>query len=376
MKWKSLKLKHLRWVGYAAAYALAFVVFAYVSFPYERLKEYVIARYNAAQTGPQPNRLEIDSLSWSWRFPGIVANGVRLAVGMPPPPEGEKQPPPKYLEADRVFVSASAFALLAGAHQASFGARALEGDISGWASDSAASRRFELDLDGINPGSIPQVALLVGLPITGRLSGHISVDIPEGNLVKAEGSVDLSAEDLVLGDGKAKIQDTIALPELHIGAFKLKAQISGGRLKIEECGAQGRDVDLTLSGGVRLRPRLENSMADMELKFSFSEKYKSQSDLTKALFGQPDSRVPGLFDTVTSAHLSKQEDGSYGARLSGSLGRLKPRPLAGASGKRPKLDTASSSSARRRATRGARKSARGTDDPEVEAAGEEAEEAP
>jgi type II secretion system protein N len=322
-KLSARKLKYLRWVGYV----LAFALFAYVSFPYERLRSYVVANYNASQTGVEQNRLEIDSLTWSWRFPGIVAEGVRLVVDAPPAPEGEKQPPPQYLEAEEVFVSTSAIGLLAGAREASFGVRALGGEISGSASDSEAARRFELELDGVNPGAIPQLATAIGLPLSGRLSGHVSLELPEGNVTRTEGTVDVAAEDLVLGDGKTKIQGMIELPELHMGAFKLKAQITGGRVKIEECTAQGRDVDLSLTGGLRLRPRLENSVTDMELKFSFSEKYKTQSDLTKALFGQPDSKVPGLFDTATTANLSKQEDGSYAARLSGSLSRLQPRPL-------------------------------------------------
>jgi type II secretion system protein N len=323
--------------------------------------------YNSTQTPPSQNRLEIDALTWSWRFPGIVAEGVRLVVPPPPSPEGEKPPPPQYLEAKEVYVSASALALLTGAREASFGADALEGDIAGWAQDSDSGRRLELQLEGVNPGSIPQLQSTIGLPLAGSLSGHISVDVPEGNFSKAEGTVDLSAEDLVLGDGKAKIKNTIALPELHVGKFVLKAQISGGRLKIDECTSQGRDLELALTGSVRLRPKLENSIADLELKFSFAEKYRNQSDMTRALFGQPDSKIPGLFDTATTGHLSKQEDGSYGARLSGSLARLNPRPL-GAS--RRSKDSTASSSSRRRVPRGKRAAASNADD-EVDEAAEE-----
>jgi len=87
------KLKYLRWAGYVAAYLLAFVVFAYVSFPYERLRQYVVSSYNAVSVGGD-SRLEIDSLTWSWRFPGIVAEGVRLVVTPPALPEGDKPPPP------------------------------------------------------------------------------------------------------------------------------------------------------------------------------------------------------------------------------------------------------------------------------------------
>jgi hypothetical protein len=121
----------------------------------------------------------------------------------------------------------------------------------------------------------------------------------------------------------------IALPELHMGAFTLKAGITGGRLKLDECVAQGKDVDLALTGGLRLRKRLEASLAELELKFSFSERYKGQNDLTKALFGEKDSKIPGLFDTATNGMLTKQEDGSYAARLYGPFNRLKPKPLLG-----------------------------------------------
>ncbi len=334
-----LGLRHLRWVAYGLAYLFTFILFAYLCFPYDRLRQHLVATYNASQLGPTPDRLEVDSLTWSWRFPGVVARGVRLTMGsLEPKPassgmtveaSSETTPPPPapVLAADEVYVSFSPLSLLSGARAASFGAEALGGEVSGWARDAADLRRLELQLDGINPGAVPQVAAAIGLPISGRVSGQIAIDLPENNLMKAEGTVDLAAEDLVLGDGKAKIQNTIALPELHMGAFTLKAGITGGRLKLDECAAHGKDIDLALTGGLRLRKRLEGSLAELELKFSFSDAYKSKSDLTKALFGQPDSKIPGLFDTATKGMLTKQADGSYAARLYGPFSRLKPKPL-------------------------------------------------
>jgi type II secretion system protein N len=337
VKLPKLELRQLRWVAYGLAYLFAFVLFAYLSFPYDRLRQYLVSSYNAAQVGLNPDRLEIDSLSWSWRFPGVVAKGVRLTMGTAEPKpeattvdaaaEDGKPPPPKVLEASQIYVSLSPIALLSGARAASFGAQALGGEISGWAKDSSSARRLELQLDGVNPGAVPQLAAAIGLPLSGRLSGHIAVDLPENNMTKAEGTVDLAAEDLVIGDGKAKIQGMIALPELHMGAFTLKAGITAGRLKLDECVAQGRDIDLALTGGLRLRKKLEASLAELELKFSFSEKYKTQNELTKTLFGDPNSKIPGLFDTATSTLLTKNEDGSYSARLYGSFNRLKPKPL-------------------------------------------------
>jgi len=112
-------------------------------------------------------------------------------------------------------------------------------------------------------------------------------------------------------------------------------------------------------------------MADLELKFSFAEKYRTQSDMTKAIFGQPDSKIPGLFDAATTSHLSKQEDGSYGARLTGTLARMNPRPL---SGSRRAKEGSTSGSARRRAAR-SRRGAKAEEEP-AEGAEEGSEETP
>ena len=69
MKVPKFELRQLRWVAYGLAYLFTFVVFAYLSFPYDRLRQYLVSSYNAAQVGLNPDRLEIDSLSWSWRRP-------------------------------------------------------------------------------------------------------------------------------------------------------------------------------------------------------------------------------------------------------------------------------------------------------------------
>lgn len=316
----------LRWCGYVAGYVSALVFFAYLCFPYDRLRQYVVARYNAEQRGAYPNQLEIDELDWSWRFPGVTAEGVRLVLNKPPPAGSERKPPPEFLEAREIRMRVAPLALLMGTRELSFAAQALGGAISGSARESDDLSDIELELDGVNPGDVPQLAAAVGLPMSGLASGQIFLQLPNGSLAKADGNVDLSIDDLVVGDGKAKIQNTIALPELHMGTFQLKAQVDAGRLKIEECTSQGRDVDLTLAGELRLRRRVESSIANMNLEFRFSEKYKTQSDLTKALFGEANSKVPGLFDTATRSALAKLDDGGYASTLSGAFSRLRVRP--------------------------------------------------
>jgi type II secretion system protein N len=333
--------KVLRWVGYVACYLLVFVMFAYISFPYDRLKHRLIASYQATQTGPFADHLEIDDLSWSWRFPGIVAEGVRLDMAAPADrpsgpaatiaasttPAAATPLAHEVVEAEEVFVRLSPLDLLTGARSFTFSARALGGEIQGYASDSEASRSLTLELDDIDPSGVPHLAKLIGLPLRGRISGQIALELPEGRLTKADGTLELHGEDLQIGDGKAKIRDMIVLPPIEIGALNMKAEVTGGRLKLDECAATGRDVELSMTGGLRLRQQIDASLAELEIKLGFSEKYKGQNDMTKALFGQPDSKVPGLFDTVTKTLFAKLEDGTYAARLTGPLSRLSVRPL-------------------------------------------------
>jgi type II secretion system protein N len=330
--------KVLRWTGYVAGYLVVFVLFAYVSFPYDRLKHRLIASYQAAQTGPYADHLEIDHLSWSWRFPGIVAEGVRLDMAAPAGrPSGttttvSTTPAAPVLvhevvEAEEVFVRLSPLDLLTGARSVSFSARALGGDIQGSASDSEASRSLKVELENLDPSGVPHLAKLIGLPLRGRISGQISLELPEGRITRADGALELHAEDLQIGDGKAKLKEMIVLPPIDIGTLNLKAEIGAGRLKITECVATGRDLELSVTGGMRLRQQIDSSLAELEIKLGFSDKYKAQNDMTKALFGQPDSKVPGLFDTMTKTIFAKMEDGSYGAKVTGPLSRLNPRPL-------------------------------------------------
>jgi type II secretion system protein N len=330
--------KVLRWTGYVLAYLVVFVLFAYVSFPYDRLKHRLIASYQAAQTGPYADHLEIDHLSWSWRFPGIVAEGVRLDMAAPAERPSattttvSTTPAPPALvhemvEAEEVFVRLSPLDLLTGARSVSFSARALGGDIQGSASDSEASRSLKVELENLDPSGVPHLAKLIGLPLRGRISGQISLELPEGRITRADGALELHAEDLQIGDGKAKLKEMIVLPPIDIGTLNLKAEVGAGRLKITECTATGRDLELSVTGGMRLRQQIDSSLAELEIKLGFSDKYKAQNEMTRALFGQPDSKVPGLFDTVTKTIFAKLEDGTYGAKVTGPLSRLNPRPL-------------------------------------------------
>jgi type II secretion system protein N len=289
-----------------------------------------VAEFNARQTGDKPLRLEIDDTSWYW-FTGVEAEGVRLHSPPPPPGEDGKQGKPKVVAVDEVHVRASLLRLLIGTLRLSFGADAFGGKISGVTSDADEARSIAVELEDVSIADLPILSDAVGLPMTGVLAGTIDLELPEGKLARAEGKIDLKITGITVGDGKAKIRDTIALPKLDVGELVLEAEATNGRLKVNKLNAKGADLELVADGAIRLRDPFESSLAELSLRFKFAEAYRNKNDMTRGLFGTPGSKVPGVFDLDPKISQAKRADGFYGWRLSGPLANLtfSPAPTAG-----------------------------------------------
>jgi type II secretion system protein N len=320
----------LAWSGYPIFYLFCLAVFAYLTFPYEQLKERLIAELESGQKGPAP-RVEMDSLGPYW-LGGISAKGLRIIMPSTPA-AGETAPrPPSKLTFDKVHARLSLLSLLIGRISVSFGATAFGGRIDGDTQTGSDGRKVEATLEGVDIGQFePLTDLLGGAPVSGTLSGKIDWLVPEGKLSKATGTVALSVADLSIGDGKAKLAGKLALPRLNVGQLELAGEAKGGVLKLEKLGAQGQDLDLQGDGRIVLRDSITDSMADVYLRFRFADGYRNRNDVTKSLFGAPGSTMPGLFELADPrVKASKRPDGYFGWHMAGEL--RDPRFDAAASG--------------------------------------------
>ena len=317
--------KYLPWVGYPAFYLFCLVFFAYCSAPYDRMKHAFEDGFNQ---GSSSLELHVEDLSWSWRFPGISASNVRLLGPTLQTESGQATQRKEYV-IDDLYVRVSVLPLIIGSTSASFGMDAFGGDVHGSASDSTDEKTFAVEFDEVNPGELPYFADLVGLPMTGALSGTIDIVLPEGKFSQGEGTIDLEISNLKVGDGKAKIRDTIALPELDAGTLVLRAEATEGTLEIKEFSTKGEDLELVAEGKIRLMDRIDASLAEIDLRFKFSDRYKTKNDMTRGLFGEPGSNVPGLFDLDPKIRQARRDDGFYAWRLTGPLSRLSFNPGSG-----------------------------------------------
>lgn len=315
----------LKYVGFGAFYLFALVVFAYVTFPYERLRDRLVQEFNARQTGPDAMRLEIDDLDSYW-LSGVEAQGIRLIPSVKPQPAGglgsgeEAQAPakPRVMNVESARVRVGLLGLLVGSTRLSFGADALGGTISGSSSESGGTRALDVELEDVSLAEAPILADAVGLPMTGTMNGELDLTLPEGKLAKAEGTVKLRVDALGVGDGKAKIKNTLALPKIEAGALELEGQATSGQLKIVKFESNGPHLEFAAEGSVRLRDPAQSSLLNLTARFRVTDKYRNQNDITRGIFGAPGTNT-GMFDLDSKNRRAKRPDGFYAWRVSGAL---------------------------------------------------------
>ncbi len=294
-------------VGYPIFYLVCFVVFASWTFPYDRLKERIVVSFNAGQraAGSQ-QELSIDDLTSSW-ITGVKAKGVRLST-----PASEPGKPPTDTTIDSAVIRMSLLGLLVGNKDISFKVSAFGGAIRGDYDDHGKSRAMDVTLDGVDVGQITPVRDAIGLPMEGSISGTLKLDMPDGQANKANGSMTFDIADLAVGDGKAKLKGALALPRMNVGTLSIAGEAKDGVLAIKKMGASGKDLELVGDGRVQLRETFGESVVDMNVRFKINDAYRTKNDITKSLFGAPNSTAPALFDLADpKVKQSKRPDGFY-----------------------------------------------------------------
>lgn len=304
-------------------YIVGLVVFVRLTFPYHTLRDRVLAEFNGSQT---EKRLEIDEMSGSGFF-GIEVEGVRLVELVAVAPSAEEEPPqPNSLFVESASVSISAISYIFGSVSADFEAEVGGGELSGSFHQNAAEAKISAEGALIDISGLSLLSAGIGLPLGGELSGTVDLFLPEGQMKKAEGTFALQIQNFTAGDGKAKIRGTIALPKLSAGSLVLKAAATDGRLEISELSANGPDFEMDASGQMRMREPFDKSSVSVNASFRFKEAYTNKSDLTRGIFGSPDSKIPALFDMDPMVRRAKQTDGSYSWMVSGLLAKPNFRP--------------------------------------------------
>ncbi len=318
-------------VGYPLFYLFCLLLFFSWTFPYGRLKERIIASFNASESASgSPQEMEIDDVTSSF-VTGIKLEGIRITTPATDPTKVASE-----LKIDSVVARISLLGMLVGNRDVSFHVKAFGGSIDGAYDETGKENDVDVDLDGVNVGQIAPLVNAIGLPVEGTLNGTVSLIMPEGKASKANGTMALEFRDLAVGDGKAKLKGALALPRVNIGALTVAGDAKDGALTLKKLAASGKDIDLQGDGKVQLRELAMESLLDVNVRFKINDAYRTKSDVTKSLFGAPGSTAPALFELADpKIKQSKRPDGFYAWHARGQLGRLDFAPAGGAAAGTP-----------------------------------------
>jgi len=312
--------KVAKWILYPLFYLFCLALFGYLTFPFDRLKDRIIAEFDRAQTKrgqSSGQKLEIDELSSYW-FTGVEATGVRLIL---PPDEASARPagleaamgkgaaaePPKemILAIDEAHARVRILPLLLGRVKIDFTAKAFGGEISGTVPVGVSSGPVELEVENV----------------------ELELSASEGKFNKANGALDFTIASVAVGDGKTKLKGQIALPEARLGDVSIVAEATNGVLKLTTLTGTGPDIELVGDGKVSVREPWNDSPADLYIRFKFSDAYRDKNDDTRSLLGTPGSSMPALIEVVEpKVKRAKRADGFYGFHVHGPLKKPKFDP--------------------------------------------------
>lgn len=322
-----------KWAVYPAFYFACLTLFGYLTFPFGLLKDRVIAE--VARHGKPGQRLEIETLSSYW-FSGVELTNVKLVL----PPDAPAPasfgysgggdfggalpaavaPKEMVIAIDEAHARVRLLPLLIGRVRVDFWASTMGGEIRGVAPVGGSGGDIEVELTKIELGKIEPLAQMLGLPLKGTATGTLALSAVDGKFSKAEGSLDLTVADILVGDGKTKIQGILELPAMRVGTLTLTAEAKDGVLKVTKLAAQGADVELIGDGRITTKEPWNDSQADLYLRFKFTDAYRTKNETTKSLLGDPTSPLPGLIEMqVPKMKKAKRADSFYGWHMHGAL---------------------------------------------------------
>ena len=303
------------WVGYPLFALFVALLAFYWSVPRERVKDRLETALSADVTSGQPLAIgmdvEIGDLSLRM-FTGLGFRANDIVLRTRPLTPGEK--PARYI-IDDVRVRLGLFSTLFGRPSYSFVGHALSGTVEGNVSGNTDESKVAVEIDKLVLNGVPGIQQSFGgIPVDGTVSGKLDVTVPKNLLANANGSIDVDIEDLVFGDGKAKLTVPndpflaagVTIPRIKLGKLSGQIVIEKGRARFEGVRVHSADADATLEGYVELHDPIGTSQIHAYLKFRPSEALVKREATIELL-------------TNAMAGTAKRSDGYIGIQMTGPL---------------------------------------------------------
>lgn len=327
-----------KWVAYPAFYLFCLALFFYLTFPLDRLKDRVTAEIEKRARGGE--RVEIGKLT-PYFITGVEVTNAKLYL-----PADESAAPrtddgpakDSVIAIDLAHVRVRMLPLLLGRVRVDFWASTMGGEIQGTAPVGSGQGDVELDVSHVDISKLDPLLHGAGVPpLRGLATGKLALNAPNGKFQKANGTLELRIADASVSDGKTKIGGFIELPTAKLGELTLLAEAKDGVLKVEKLAAAGTDLEVAGDGKVNLREPWNDAVADLNVRFRFTDAYRGKNATTKTLLGEPGTTGAGLIEQIPGVDMkrAKRADGFYGFRVAGPLKKLRFDPSGVDSGGAP-----------------------------------------
>lgn len=268
----------LQVIGYVFYGLVVFIVFLYVMFPYELLRQ----RLNVWLS---QDAIQFDIARLSSTFPpGLHARQIRAQMK-------RQQIPGPVLQLDTLDAWPEWLALLSGRLQMRFAGTLYSGRIAGeirYPLASATGWEGQARLEALDVTQYPPLQQNDALTVRGKLSGEGTVTLSQAGTLQ-QSKVTLRLQPAVLTPGEA-----LQLPltrEVACDTLQGNATRDPQQWQIEALTCQGNDVFIDVRGTVRPQNPLSNSVLNLRVQVRSEEAFKQEVALLGSLVRQrPDRR--------------------------------------------------------------------------------------
>jgi type II secretion system protein N len=307
----------LTYAGYPLFALFVALLTFYWSVPRERVKDRLETALSADVTSGQPLAIGMDvnigELSTTL-FTGVGFKASDIVLRTRPLQQGEK--PARYI-IDDVRVRLGLLSTMFGRPAYSFVAHALSGSVDGSVSGNQEQTKAKVEIEKLVLNGVPGIQQAFGgLPVEGTVNGKLDVVVPKNLLANANGNIDVDIDNVVVGDGKAKLtvpndpflSAGLTFPRIRLGKLGGQIVIEKGRARFENVRVHSVDGDATLEGYVELHDPIGMSQMHAYLKFR----------PTEALV----KREPTLELLNSAMSAAKRSDGFIGIQMTGPLSAI------------------------------------------------------
>lgn len=183
----------------------------------------------------------------------------------------------------------------------------------------------EIDIDDVDLGRAPFLGEKLGVPVEGKLSADVALDMGAQAEKDASGHVDVAIKGLGLGAGNLKaIPGGFELPDgIKLGDLKGKMPIKQGQGTIETLRFEGAaDVEAEATGTVNIKSRLAATRLDVEGWFKPAAAFLDKNPKIKSAIELGEKlSLPG----APSLAKAKDDEGRYHFNARGAVQSLRPQ---------------------------------------------------